>query len=159
MKKEEKKYDFYLADLKKFDVEANGFEFDSSISKGFFVRVGDKFINPFDPFDERSVYARSNCYGEYSESDQFGTKLVLANGSGYDEYAWILSTEVIFADLQEIENFILYSNKFFKDRINIASKRLVDSNDLHEKYRMYRILEKDSMYLDEKKKSSKKLIK
>ena len=155
----ENKYEFYLADLKKFDAEANGFEFGGAISKGVFIKKDDKFINVFDSFDERSVYVRSRHTGEYrNNNEQYGTKVKFVNGTGYDDYAWIIY-DSIYADLTEMENFVLYSNEYYKDRVNIASRRLVESNDLHEKYRMYRILEKDSMYLDENKKSSKKLIK
>lgn len=154
----EEKYDFYLAELKKFNVEANGFEFDSSISKGVFVKVDDRFINVFDPYDERSVYTRSTYCGEYSYGEQYGTKVVFANGTGFDEYAWIIY-DSLHTDLTKMENYVLYSNDYYKDRMNIAAKRLVDSNDLHEKFRMYKIIEKDNSYLEEKNKSSKKLIK
>ena len=151
--------EFYIADLKRFDAQANGFEFDSTISKGIFVSDGDKMVNLFDDYDERSVYGRSRFCGEYSDTFQYGTKVVLLNGTGFDDYAWVLNGEVYNGTLREIEDLVLSSECFYKDRRNIACRRLLETINLYEKHKLYKIIENDTKIEMERNKSRKVKVK
>ncbi len=155
----EKTNKFYVAELKKFDPVRNGFEFDSTISKGIFVRDEDsnRYINVLDPLDERSVYRRSTFYGEYMGDDQFGTKVVLDSGYGYDDYAWILTGEYIDTTLDEIEDYVLNSDDFYKDRVLLASEKLSEKKNLLDKIELYKILREDTKVIQKRKDKIKKL--
>ena len=139
----EKTNRFYIADLKKYDAEHDGFEFDSTISKGIFVYKDDKYINILDPLDERSVYKRSRFYGEYSSDEQFGTKLVLATGDGIDKYAWILTGEAIDTTLDKMYDFVLDSDDFYKDRLLLAVEKKSERPGFSRRLKLERVIDRD----------------
>lgn len=121
-----------LAELKYFDEEHNGVEFGKPQSFGILFFVKDNYVNLFEPGECYPVFKRSRFYGSSdSDGNQFGTKLEIVSGDVVSGPCWVLRDNdfrSVFGrsvvDYETIENYILNSDYFFKDRMEIALKRL-----------------------------------
>lgn len=137
-----------LAELRYFDEEHNGIELSKSQSLGILVPFGDRYFNLFNPGEEYPVFARSKFY---SSSDSFGvdfgTKMKHVSGECSSGPCWVLIEEDFrrifgkdFVYYEELEDYVLHSLDFFKDRELIARKRI---SDLDRPVKMMSIISKD----------------
>lgn len=140
-----------LADLRFFDSEYNGVELSDSQSKGILVDLtgnGD-YSNLFCLMEAYPVFKRAPVSNVTLEGVSYGTKLYHVSNKIVTGPCWVLSSEdfsQIFnkdtVTLREIENYILSSGEFFKDRAEIAQKRISEGNN---SLRMSMIIERDEV--------------
>lgn len=143
-----------LAELKYFDAKHNGIEYGDAQSYVLLYEVPDKctssvkYVNFFDFCDTYPVFKRSKFYGAFTKDGvDFGTKIVPVSDDVSTGPCFLL-TDVNFRDvfgrdnvtIDVLENYILKSEKYFKDREMIARRRL---HDFREPIGMVRIINKD----------------
>lgn len=121
-----------LAELKYFDEKHNGVEFTEPQSLGILLFVKGRYVNLFEPGECYPVFKRNRFYGCFDgNGSQYGTKLEIASGEAITGPCWVLR-DVDFKDVfgksivdyEDIENYVLGSDDFFKDRMKIALERL-----------------------------------
>lgn len=141
----------------KYYVDGKGVEHTDSLSKGVLVDFGNgRYVNPFCISDSYPIFERgfssNTTYGGHS----FGTRVHHVANKLTTGPCWILDnkdfSEEIGKDeisLDDLENYILMSNEFYKDRIRIAEKRLFKGR---KKHKMMRIIARDEESLAEMEK-------
>lgn len=142
-----------MVDLKHY-VDGKGVEHCDSVSKGVLVDFGNgRFVNPFCISDNYPIFERSYSSNVTCDGHSFGTRVHHISNKLITGPCWILSnkdfSEVIGKDeisLEDLENYILSSDDFYKDRIRIAEKRLFNGK---KKHRMMRIISHDEILLAE----------
>ena len=137
-----------LAELKYYDHKHNGIEVSEPLSYIVLVQVGDRYFNALDPIEELPTFERvhgtTNSYGD----DYYGTKVRLVTDGCSTGPCWLISTDY---DIQkkfegeevtkrELEDYVLNSRDYFKDRYDIAFNRLYRGERL---FKMLDIINKD----------------
>ena len=143
-----------LAELKYYDHKHNGIEVSDPLSYIVLVQVGDRYFNALDPIEELPTFERvhgtTNSYGD----DYFGTKVRLLTDGCSTGPCWLITNErdlsrEFYGDevsKRQIEDYILLSPLFFKDRIDIARERL---SRFEQPYKMASIIGREKHKLDE----------
>lgn len=121
----------YLAELKRCDKD-KGVELMDPLSYVFVFQQNDSFYNVFTK-EEYPTYGRVPYSNNTTTGEAYGTKVKLLNNVDVSGPCYLLTNikcEDLFdedsVDLKEIEDYILNSSYFFKDRVDIAIKRLID---------------------------------
>lgn len=118
-----------LAKVRYFDEEENAVEIPVEEAYAFLVNVNGTYINPFNPLEEVPVYERA-WYGNYTkDGEAYGTKIILKNGKVQEGMCYVLekdSAKEIFEQdeisIKDMEEYILSSEKYFIDRLDITKK-------------------------------------
>lgn len=143
-----------LAELKYYDHKHNGIEVSEPLSYIVLVKIGDRYFNALDPVEELPTFERvpgtTNSYGD----DYFGTKVRLLTDGCSTGPCWLITNErnlsrEFYGDevsKRQIEDYILMSPLFFKDRIDIAKERV---KSFERPYRMASIISRDKHKLDD----------
>lgn len=148
-----------LAELKYYSKEDNGVEVSSPLSLGVFMLLGGQWFNVFDVSDDSIIFERLKYYGNVtSDGLEYGSKLKVVSDEEKDVSGpcWILDDEPFsktigkdIVTVKEIEDYLLDSKEYFKDRNDIAHQRLLSWS---EPARMVSIIKKDNkskMKMDE----------
>lgn len=123
--------DLRLAEVRYFDVENNGLEYTPPLSYVVLLNRGDTYINLLNCGDFAPIYSRndheSNIYNRDTE-EYIGTKVELVCGEVQEGEAWLLNdTDFVQhfgceeVEMADVEHYVLQSNLFFKDRIELAT--------------------------------------
>jgi hypothetical protein len=140
----------HLAELKYYDKSHSGVELGGALSYAFLLDCGDKYINPLNvgdsyPVFERSPYANFTCDGE-----PYGSKLWLVDGEDITGPCYVLVKGTLKDDfhspsisIKQLEDYVLNSSKFFKDRVDVAVNRF-----RKQPVQLFKILKSDSKDLD-----------
>lgn len=143
-----------LAELKYYDHKHNGIEVSEPLSYIVLVKIGDRYFNALDPVEELPTFERvpgtTNSYGD----DYFGTKVKLVTDGCSTGPCWLISTDYdigkkFIGDVvtkRELEEYVLWSPLFFKDRTDIAKERI---KSFERPYRMASIISRDKHKLDD----------
>ena len=141
------KKNLHLAELKYFDMQHNGVEVSDEVS--FVILYGREgyFCNALDQIQELPTFERvpgtTNSYGD----DYFGTKIRQLTDECSTGPCWLLCEKDIQKDfpddvvsLRELEDYVLASPLFFRDRLDVARERLLN---FEQPFRMTRIIRAD----------------
>lgn len=156
---ENKKYNVknvYVAELKYYDKEHDGVEFGEELSLVVLssFKKGNQtiFYNVLNEGEVLPTFGRSTKYGEYdSFGNQYGTKMHHLGGKLESGPCWVLRHDLSGFDYKEeiskkeIEDAILESEHYFKDRKMIAEQRCREKNH---PFKMIKIIRKDSVAED-----------
>ena len=144
----------YIAELRYFDEEHNGIEFGQELSlvvlSKFKKGKETIYYNVLNEGEVLPTYGRSTVYGQYdSNGNQFGTKMDLLGGKAQTGPCWLLRhTLENYSYLPEeldrnaIEELVLESDHYFKDRKAIAERMRKQRNH---PFKMIKILRKDAV--------------
>lgn len=142
-----------MVDLRYY-VDGKGIELGDALSKGVLVDFGNgRYVNPFCISDIYPIFKRDFSSNTTVDGHSFGTRVCHVSNKLVTGPCWILDnkdfSEVIGKSeisLEDLENYILTSNEFYKDRIRIAEKRLFKGK---KKHKMMRIIAHDEELLAE----------
>lgn len=123
-----------IGELRYYSKENNGVEVSAPLSYGMFIFLGGKWVNIFDVSDDYPVFVRLRCYGNVtSDGFEYGSKLQLVSDEEKEESGpcWILGDTAFSkvlgkeeVNLGDVEDYILNSEEYFKDRMEIARQRM-----------------------------------
>lgn len=143
--------DLYLAEVKYADKEKE-IEVMEPISYAFVYHKDNSFYNVITK-EEHPTYERVPYPNITIDGEDYGTKVKLLNGIDATGECYLLTSincrELFNEDkayLETIEDYILNSSYYFKDRVDIAIKRLVD---LKQPFKMVRIIKNEYSKKDE----------
>ncbi len=121
-----------LAKVTYFDTRYNGSAVPSVDAYAFLVNVNGTYVNPFNVAEELPVYDRVPYSNTTRDGDDFGTKIVLANGEVKDGPCYVIEKVNVedYYDkkqmsLSMLEDCMLRSNNFFIDRMGILERNPV----------------------------------
>lgn len=142
-----------MVDLRYY-VDGKGIELGDTLSKGVLVDFGNgRYVNPFCISDSYPIFKRDFSSNTTVDGHSFGTRVCHVSNKLVTGPCWILDnkdfSEVIGKSeisLEDLENYILISNEFYKDRIRIAEKRLFKGK---KKRKMMRMIAHDEELLAE----------
>lgn len=141
----------YLAELKRCDKD-RGVELMDPLSYVFVYQQDDSFYNIITK-EEYPTYKRVPYSNDTADGEDYGTKVKLLNNIDVTGPCYLLTSakgKELFAkdsvELKEIENYILNSSYFFKDRVDIAINRLVD---LKQPFKMIGIIKRETSRKEE----------
>ena len=142
-----------LVDLKYY-VDGCGVEHGESLSKGILVDFGNgRYVNPFCIYDSYPIFERSHSSNTTFDGHSFGTRVCHVANKLVTGPCWVLDNKDFSKEigkdeisLDDLENFILTSNDFYKDRIRIAEKRMYKGK---KKHKMMRVIAHDEELLAE----------
>ena len=141
--------DLKLAEVRYYDVPHNGLEYTKPLAYVVLLNRGDTYVSLLNPGDIAPIYERvpytSNAVGT---EDYIGTKIRQVSGESVSGEAWLL-TDFDFTtkfdrkdvEIEAVEDFVLGSGLFFKDRISLAQDRARRSGV--RRFLMGKIIEKD----------------
>ena len=132
-----------MVDLRYY-VDGRGIELGDTLSKGVLVDFGNgRYVNPFCISDSYPIFKRDFSSNTTVDGHSFGTRVCHVSNKLVTGPCWILDNKdfsLIIGkseiSLEDLENYILTSNEFYKDRIRIAEKRLFKSKKKHKMMRM-----------------------
>ena len=142
--------DLNLVTLKYYE-EGNGVEVSDNFSYAFLVKIKDGvYINPFSQLELYPVFERLPYYNTTLDGEEYGNKLRLLNDVDVTGPCYIVVGDNVFdkdvISYEELENYILNSSNFFKDRFYIAKDRLTK---LKQPLKMLSIMKNDVLKLDD----------
>ena len=139
----------YLAELKYFDMQHNGIELSEPASYVVLCQYAEgKFFNVLDPFETLPTFEKlPGTTNFYNNEEYFGSKIRVLT----DEYStgpcWLLCDKKIGdyfeneeVTISEIEDYVLDSPLYFKDRLPIAKDRL---RNFQKPFKMAKIVRRD----------------
>ena len=113
-----------------FDTEHNGTAVPSVDAYVFLVNVNGTYVNPFNVASELPVYDRVPYTNTTRDGEDFGTKIVLANGEVKDGPCYVIEKIDISSYYGEdqmsvdmLRDVMLKSDKFFVDRLGILEDK------------------------------------
>lgn len=123
MKKELNVDDLQLAEVRTFDSYRNASEIPSVHGYTFLIKKDNHYENLFYPSLEFSVFERVPYSNTTRDGEDYGSKILLVQGSIEDGPCYIIQSslskiidkETISTD--ELKQYILYSDMFFVDRV------------------------------------------
>ena len=141
--------DLSLVTLKYYE-KGLGVEVCENFSYAFLVNVNGVYINPFSQLELYPVFERVPYCNTTLDGEDFGSKLNLLNDIDQSGPCYIVVGTNIFdkeeVTYEELENYILKSSNFFRDRFYIARDRL---SKLKQPVKMLNIMKKDVFKLDD----------
>lgn len=119
--------DLYFATIKYYEKD-KGVEVVENFAYAFLIKMDNMYINPFSPLDLFPVFDRVP-YPNYTLSgEEFGSKLRLLNTIDRSGPCFIVVGEKLFdkeeVNYEELEEYVINSKLFFKDRLPIAKERM-----------------------------------
>ena len=135
------------ADLRYYDDEHHGIELTDSQSKAILVDLGFGYLNLFNLGEGYPVFDRSKFTNISSAGEDYGTKMIPLSENFDTGPCWVLEAvnmrnelKKAFVSIEDIENYILESSDFYKDRTEIARRRI---RHLEHPVKMVRIINAD----------------
>ena len=129
-----------LAQVRYYDEEHNGVEVPSLKAYVFLLKSGESYINILNPGEDLPVYERVPYTNTTLDGDDYGTKIVLAYGECESGPCYVVENigmdhifEVDSISLRQLKEYVMKSNLFFMDRLEIMKHRNV--LPIHSKYR------------------------
>lgn len=142
--------DLKLAEMRYYDKKNNGVEVGEAVSYVFLVKVKDIYVNPFNPLERYPIFKRAPYANVTANGDDYGSKLWLVDGDDCSGPCYILFGDELKKEFSEdslsltdLENCILSSDKFFKDRREIALRKFKS-----QPFKMYKLLKRDEIKQD-----------
>lgn len=142
-----------IAEIRNFDVEHMGLEFTNPVGYVLLLNRGDTYINVLNPGEIFPIYKRvPNTHNKAKLDDfYFGTKIESVVGDAQNGEAWLLVDNIDVKDgfssdevtLRQIEDFVLGSNLFFKDRTELAQARLKQKTSWLEELKLLGVVKAD----------------
>ena len=115
-----------LARVKYYDTKHDGAEVNDIDAYAFLEKVGDEYVNLFDPTDGLAVFERSIYPNVTRDGEEYGNKIIHVCGNITDGACYVMdrvSVPELFGkdevSLSELKSYILNSKLFFVDRISI----------------------------------------
>lgn len=112
-----------------FDTEHNGTAVPSVDAYVFLVNVNGTYVNPFNVASELPVYDRVPYTNTTRDGEDFGTKIVLANGEVKDGPCYVIEKIDISSyygkeqmSVDMLRDIMLKSDKFFVDRLGVLEE-------------------------------------
>ena len=139
----------HLAELKYFDMQNNGIELSEPASYVVVYEYADgRFLNALEPLEELPTFERRPWTTNiYSGQEYFGTKIKVLTDEFSTGPCWLLCDEKFRrclpgqeVSLLEVEDYVLDSPLYFKDRLDIAKRRL---RSFEQPFKMARIVRSD----------------
>lgn len=135
-----KKDELFIAELKY--LEDQGVELDSLLSYVILRKKNGIYYNVFDMSEGLPVFERSRHYANCtSDGIEFGTKLIYKYGPLDNGPCWIVGPEFPLDQeeftKEDLEDFIINDERFFKDRRKVAFNRIKNP------IKLYKLLSKD----------------
>lgn len=141
-----------LADLRYYDANHGGIELTNGYSRGILIDLTGRghYENLFCLGETYPVFKRAPFANCTSDGDEYGTKVFHVSNELVTGPCWVLSDinlgqilEKNEVSVSELEDYILASNHFFKDRASIASRRAKKS--VGQFFKMQRIINDDQL--------------
>lgn len=150
------KENLFLAELKYFDKDHNGIEVTEDLSYVIIERFGNEkegytFLNVFDRLETFPVFKRNTCYENYSNGICYGSKIESVSSFFETGPCWLIKSSLKDTSLPEnvsmedLENIVLISKNYFKDRKSIAARRMKKFDNY---FKMLRIIKNDRKHED-----------
>lgn len=127
--------DLCIAAVRYLDKE-KGVELGDNLSYVFLLKGAygdeDRYFNPFDITESYPTFKRS-LYTNYIDDEAYGTKLVPCTSWFESGPCWVIEEELskqIFDDVvtsKELEDYMLATDRYFKDRMKVAKTRIKSS--------------------------------
>lgn len=141
-----KKNELFIAELRYLDSK-EGIEYDSPLSYVLLNKKNNHYYNVFDVFEEYPVFERSKCYSNCtSDGVEYGTMMYYRGGVIQDGPCWVIGSAFPLQKDEftknELEDFIINDERFFKDRREVAPSRI--KNPL----KLLKLLNKDDAKYD-----------
>lgn len=112
-----------LAKVKYFDVEHNGVEVAKEDPYVFLYKLGDTYVNLFDPIENLPVYSRVPYSNTTRSGEDFGSKIVLTQGETKNGLCYVMENVEVkklfnkdIISVSDLMNYMIHSEKFFLDR-------------------------------------------
>jgi hypothetical protein len=144
----------HLAEVKYFDIKHNGIELTDPAAVAIIYGEDGQYINPLCHYEEFPTFKRS-CVPNYngSTNEYFGSKVVQLTEECSTGPCWLIRDNNDFKDkldeqvtLEELEEYVLASPYYFKDRLDIAKARL---RKFERPFAMTRIIRRDKESYEE----------
>lgn len=118
----------FLAGVRYFDIEHNGVEILPLEAYAFLTEVNGKYVNIFSPEEELPVYKRVPYSNTTRDGEDYGSMIMLVNGEVVEGPCFVLEAEQPYfrkeeMTMEELEQYIVSSDKFFVDRIKILQNK------------------------------------
>ncbi len=134
-----------LGKMTYFDTEYNGSAISPIDTYVFMVDINGTYVNPFNVLEELPVYDRVPYTNTTLDGEDFGTKIVLAQGEVQDGLCVVLE-RIDFADslgaekvsLNDLEKYMMRTSRFFIDRLD-----LIENNKAYKKGHYRKLIESD----------------
>lgn len=115
-----KKDNLFIAELRWLD-EGKGIEYDKPLSYVILNKNNNQYYNVFDIYESYPVFARSRTYSNCTRDGvEYGTKMIYKGGELEDGPCWVIDStfplEKEELSIDELKDFILKDERFFKDR-------------------------------------------
>ena len=138
----------HLAEVKYFDIKRNGIELTDPASMVIIYGEDGKYLNPLCHCEEFPTFKRSHVPNYNGRTDEyFGTKVIQLTEECSTGPCWLIRDKDDFEDklddqvtLAELEEYVLASPYYFKDRLEIAKRRL---RNFERPFAMTRIIRRD----------------
>ena len=143
----------HLAEVKYFDVKRNGIELTDPASMVIIYGEDGKYLNPLCHCEEFPTFRRTHVPNYDGRLDvYFGTKIEQLTEDCSTGPCWLIRDRSDLEEklddqvtLEELEEYVLASPYYFKDRLDIAKKRL---KNFDRPFAMTRIIRKDKVEYD-----------
>ena len=119
-----------LAQVRYFDEEKNGTEIPRIKAYAFLQEVNGVYVNLLDPTEELPVYERTPYTNTTLDGEDFGTKIILAQGEEKEGPCFVLEKvnvrELFGRDIvtiEDVEKYVLKSEMFFVDRMSLIKEK------------------------------------
>lgn len=152
------KENLFLAELKYFDKEHNGIEVSEDLSYVIIERFGNEkegytYLNVFDRLESLPVFKRNTCYENYKNGICYGSKIESVSSFFETGPCWLIKSSLVddsnlpeeTISLEELEDVVLKSNNYFKDRKLIAIKRMKRFDNI---IKMLQVIRNDNKHED-----------
>ena len=119
-----------LARVRYYDVKNNGLEVDDINAYAFLLKAGESYINIFNITSGYPVFDRMPYSNTTKDGVDYGTKVIQLSGDPDKSglcYVLEATTAKSLFDLDEVDEeflktYMIHSNKFFVDRLNILQE-------------------------------------
>lgn len=146
--------DLKIAEVRYYDALHKGIEYTPPISHVILCNNNGHYENVLMPGDICPVYSRVlGTTNAYSTEDYYGTKIEHVSGNEESGEVFLLTGKDLSSKflkpvvtLREVEDFVLYSDSFYHNRVDIVQRRLDNDRGLInlDRIRLVRIKVRDA---------------
>lgn len=126
-----------IAEIREFDTKHNGVAVDF-YSYLILIEKDGVYFNPFSEEDNYAVYRRLPYANSTFSGEEYGNKIELIQGEEKDGPCIVLTNiqlpSIKELSLRQLENMIINSTKYYKDRENIVKDRFISHPVKRNKY-------------------------
>jgi hypothetical protein len=144
----------FLAEVKYFDVKHNGIELTDPASMAIVYGCNGRYVNALCPYEEFPTFKRSHVPNYSGSIDAyFGTKVIQLTEEASTGPCWLIRDNNDFSEkldeqvtVEDLEEYVLASPYYYKERLDIAKKRL---RSFDRPFAMTKIIRKDKVAEEE----------